>query len=150
MAIANLLREIEKYSSEHGFDNNNAYYAKKIANGFENGLLVFLNETADHKTGSVPYETKLQDFNSTCTEVIRENLKGVSRESTFWNFIAPLVNGFLKLIGVEPYKLHTTHFAKNSVINAGLNSVKLANIAKEDISKIQAENENDKEDRLSP
>ena len=52
-----------------------------------------------------------------------------------------MVNGFLKLIGKEPYKLDTTNFAKGEEIQEGLREVKDTGIGKAQIEEIDSGND---------
>ncbi len=112
-----------------------------MANGLEGELKTFLADTKGMKKGSPDYNARVETFNQSCQKNITENLEGVSRKSSFFNFIAPAVNGFLKAIGLEPYKLDTTAFAKNQDIKDALRTVKDTGIAKDNIEKVEEGNE---------
>lgn len=142
-AVAKLLSKIESYDTKNGFDDgkNTAYYAQQMAIGFERELRSFLKDTQNMEKNSHDYNQRISTFNDSCHQIIVQNIEGVSREPTFWNFIAPAINAFLKLIGAEPYKLDTTSFAKNLDIREGLRELKDTGIGKDKIEEVDRGNE---------
>lgn len=142
-AVAKLLNKIESYDTKNGFDDgkNTAYYAQQMAESFERELKAFLADTKHMKKDSNDYNQRVSTFNANCHQIIVQNIEGVSREPTFWNFIAPAINGFLKLIGAEPYKHDTTNFAKSQDIREGLRELKDTGIGKDKIEEIDRGNE---------
>ena len=143
-AIAMLLQKIGEYNTKPGFDDQNGnvvYYVQQMALDLEEQLQHFVSDSTGWTKESDDYKQRLKTFNQNCEKIIAQNIEGVSREPTWFNVFAPLINRFLKIIGREPYKLDTTDFAKNQAIHKGFSDLSDAGVGKEKIDEIDSGND---------